>query len=415
MQSAARQPAVVEHAGDFDPIIEAMTTLEFRHDPYPLYARMRREHPVYRSAKGIWYVTPYADVETALHDLRLSNDRDRMTRALGARQGAMERLSRLTRRLGRVMTNTDPPDHTCLRKLVNKAFSARRVQGLRPRIQAIVNELLDAAVAAGRTMDLIAALASPLPSTVICELLGIPRSDQGRVIAWSHQLEDPTSTGLTPEGVEVIIEELQDYLGDLIRIRRAEPGDDLVSALVEVEERGDRLSQDELLSACFVLFASGHETVMDLIGNGTLALLRHPDQLRRLHEDPTLIRSAIEELLRYDSPNQMVIRVVAEAVEIAGQTLEDGDLVYLVLGAANRDPDRFGDPDRLDLRRPDNRHLSFGNGVHFCLAAPLARLEGEVAIGTLVRRLPALRLDTGTVEWRPNPALRGPACLPVAY
>ncbi len=325
----------------------------------------------------------------------------------------------VARDFGFAQDHANPPEHTRLRKLVNKAFTARRAQGLRPRIQAIVVGLLDAAVAAGPTMDLIAALASPLPSRVICELLGVPDSDQGRVIAWCHQLEDPTSTGLTPEGVEAmvesLIEELQDYLRDLIHRRRAEPADDLVGALVEAEEHGNRLSEDELLSACFVLLASGHETIMDLIGNGTLALLRHPAELHRLQRDPALIRSGLEELLRYDSPNQMVIRVVAGAVEIAGQTLNEGDLVYLVLAAANRDPDRFDDPDRLDLGRPDNRHLCFGNGPHFCLAAPLARLEGEVAIGVLVRRLPALRLATGPVEWRSNPALRGPVCLPVAY
>jgi cytochrome P450 len=412
MSSAPQQPAVVEHEGDLDAIIQAMATPEFRQDPYPLYAQMRREHPVYRSSQGIWYLTRYADVETALHDLRLSNDRERMTRALAPRQGAMERLSKLTQRLGRVMTNTDPPDHIRLRKLVNKAFTTRRVQGLRPRIQAIVDELLDAAVAAGPTMDLIATLAYPLPTTVICELFGIPHHDRERVKVWFRQLTNPTE-GF--ERVELTVEQFEDYLAGLIRRRRAEPADDIISALVTPQERGDQLTDEELLSTCFVLLTAGGETTTNLIGNGTLALLRHPDQLRRLQQDPTLIRPAIDELVRYDTPTQIIIRVVAGTAEIGGQTLDDGDLVYLVLAATNRDPDRFADPDQLDLGRSNNRHLSFGTGPHFCLGAPLARLEGEVAIGTLVRRLPALRLDTGTVEWRPNPMLRGPACLPVAY
>jgi cytochrome P450 len=414
MSSATELPEAVENDGGFDEVIVALATPECRQDPYPRYARMRREHPVYRSSQGIWYLTRYADVEAAVHDLRLSNDRERMTRALAARQGNLQRLSRLTRRLGRVVSNTDPPDHTRLRKLINKAFTARRIQGLRPRIQAIVDELLDAAVAAGPTMDLIATLASPLPATVICELFGIPRSDQDRVRAWFHQLKGATTAeGL--ECAELMIEQFEGYLADLIRRRRAEPANDILSALIIAQERGDRFTDDELLSTCFMLVTAGDETTTNLIGNSTLALLRHPDQLRRLRQDPTLIRSGVQELVRYDSPSQIIIRVVAEAVQIGGQTLAEGDLVYLVLAAANRDPDRFPAPDQLDLGRCDNRHLSFGNGPRFCLGAPLARLQGEVAIGTLVQRLPTLRLDTQTVQWQQNPMLRGPSRLPLAY
>ncbi|PZS15294.1 MAG: cytochrome P450 [Pseudonocardiales bacterium] len=418
MSSATELPEALDNDNDVDSgvdeIIRALSTPEYRQDPYPLYARMRREHPVYRSSQGTWYLTRHADVDAALHDLRLSNDRERMTRALAARQGDQQRLSRLTQRLGRVMTNTDPPDHARLRKLVNKAFTPRRVQGLRPRIQAIVDELLDAAIAAGPTTDLIAALASPLPATVICELFGIPQHDRERVIAWFDQLAG-SMTGDGFERVELMVEQFENYLADLIRRRRADPADDLISALVAAQERGDQLSDDELLSTCFVLLTAGDQTTTSLIGNGTLALLRHPDQLRRLQQDPTLIGLAIDELVRYDTPSQVFIRVVAEAIEIGGHALAEGDLVYLVLAATNRDPDRFADPDQLDLGRTDNRHLSFGNGPHFCLGATLARLQGEVAIGTLVRRLPTLRLDTPTVQWRPNPMQRGPACLPLAY
>lgn len=413
MPSATQQPGAAVHEDTFDEITRAMTTPEFRQDPYPLYARMRRECPVHRSGQGIWYITRHADVDAALSDLRLSNDRQRMTRALAARQGDMQRLSRLTGRLGRVMTNTDPPDHTRLRKLVNKAFTARQVQLLRPRIQAITDELLDAVVASGSTMELVAALASPLPITVICELFGVPHSDREHVTVLFRRLSDPAAEpGLDP--LE-LVDQFEDYLAGLIRRRRTEPGDDIISALVAVQERGDQLTDDELLSTCFMLLTAGDQTTTNLIANGTHTLLRHPAQLRRLRQDHTLIRSAIDELVRYDTPSQVIIRVVAETTQIGGHSLDVDDLVYLVLAATNRDPARFPDPDRLDLSRRGNRHLSFGSGPHFCLGAPLARLQGEIAIGTLVRRLPTLRLTSEAVQWRPNWMQRGPVSLFLSY
>ncbi|MGH8885799.1 MAG: cytochrome P450 [Egibacteraceae bacterium] len=417
MSSATEQPAAVEHDGGFDEITREMATPEFHKDPYPLYARMRRDHPVHRSARGVWYLTRYADVDAALRDLRLSKDHARMRRWY-AQQTGREDPGRLRARFGRSMLHADPPDHTRLRKLANQAFTARRTEGLRPRIEAIVDELLDAAVAAGDTMDLIAAFAYPLPITMICELFGVPLGDRHRISKWSRQLVNQTEVVPTPEAlqrVEQAADEFEEYLRDLVHRRRAEPADDLVSALVAVGERGDQLTDNELLSTCYLLLVAGHETTVNLIGNGTLALLRHPAQLRRLQQDPTLISSAVEELLRYDNSVQMATRIVVGQVELGGHTLGDGAFVSAVVGAANRDPDRFADPDRLDLGRPDNRHLSFSGGPHFCLGAPLARLEGEVAIGALVRRLPALRLDTDTIEWRPKPALRGLERLPVAY
>ncbi len=409
--SETRQPEAKRHYG-FDEITRALTTPEFFQDRYPLYARMRREHPVYRSVEGIWYVTRYADVEAALRDPRLSVDGERTTRTLEAGHEDLQPLSRLTRRFPRMMTNTDPPDHTRLRRLVSNAFTAGQVQGLRPRIQAIADELLDAAVAAGDTMDLIEAFASPLPASVIFELFGIPHHDRERVRAWFRELANLTG-GL--ERIELTLEQFEDYLADLIHSRRAEPGDDIISALVTAQECGQQLSDGELLYTCFVILTAAGVPTINLIGNGTLALLRHPDQLRRLRQDPTMIRSAVDELLRYDTPTQILTRVVAGGAEIGGQTLDDGDLVHLVLGAANRDPEQFADPDQVDVGRRDNRHLSFGGGAHFCLGAWLARLEGEVAIGTLVRCLPALRLHTDTVEWQRNLILRGPVRLPVAY
>jgi Cytochrome P450 len=396
-----------------DDLATALLTPEARRDPYPFYARMRREDPVHRSAQGIWYLTRYADVEAALSDLRLSNDRDRMTRAYSALGGDLKAFSRLTDRLGRVMSNTDPPDHARLRRLANRAFTARRVEALRDGIQRIVDRLIDEAVAAGPAMDLIEAVASPLPLSVVCELFGIPPEDLPQVKTWFHRF------GRLSEDIdksEAAIEQYEEYLARLVRRRRADPGDDLISALVATQAQDDRLTDSELLSTCFVLITAGDETTTHLVGNGMLALLRHPDQLARLREDPTLIRTAVDELARYDTPTQAIVRVAAEDVEIGGRTLREGELAYLFLAATNRDPERFEDPDRLDLTRPGNRHLSFGNGPHFCLGGPLAKLQAEVAVGTLVRRLPHLRLaGDAELDWRPNPLQRRLTALPLTY
>ncbi|MEU2250580.1 cytochrome P450 [Streptomyces sp. NPDC019224] len=396
-----------------DDLAAALLTPEARRDPYPFYARMRREDPVHRSPQGVWYLTRYADVEAALSDLRLSNDRDRMTRAYSALGGDLKALSRLTERLGRVMTNTDPPDHARLRKLANKAFTARRIEALRDRVQGIVDRLIDEAVAAGPGMDLIEAVASPLPMSVVCELFGIPDEDRPRVKNWFRRF------GRLSEDIdksEAAIDQYEEYLSGLIRQRRREPGDDLISALVATQAQDDRLTDSELLSTCFVLITAGDETTTHLISNGVLALLRHPDQLARLRADPGLTRGAVEELARYDTVTQAIVRVVAEDLEIGGRTLREGELVYLFLGATNRDPERFEHPDRLDLTRPGNRHLSFGHGPHFCLGGPLAKLQAEVAVGTLVRRLPGLRIADGAVlDWRPNPLQRRLSALPLTY
>jgi cytochrome P450 len=398
-----------------DAIAQAMDSPAFSQDPYPLYARLREEQPLYRSPQGVAHLSRYADVDAALRDLRLSNDRDRLARSLAGGQGVGETLSRLMRKLGRVMTNTDPPDHARLRKLVNKAFSAGRVRDFRPNIQAIADQLLTAAQAAGPSFDVVPALAYPLTTTVLCELVGLPRSEQAQAIEWTWLLENPSSAGLSVEQIEGIIDNLYDYLRSLVAQRRAKPTGDFVSALLNVEEGGDRLSEDELLNACFVLLTSGYESTMNLIGNAVLALLRHPDQLALLQAKPELLPKAIEEVLRYEGPSLLVIRSVAQPVEIAGGRLEEGELVYLLLGSANRDPARFPDPDCFDIARGDNRHVSFGAGIHFCLGAPLARLEAEVALGTLLRRFPRLRQETDTLEWRTNRALRGLVSLPVGY
>lgn len=417
MPDATEQPAAVEYDGGLDEINRAMATPEFHQDPYPLYKRIHQNYPVYRSSDGIWYLTRYGDVDAALRNTRLSKDHMRMRR-WHAQQTGREDPGRLWDRFGRSMLHADPPEHIRLRKLANKAFTARRTEDLRPRIVAIVDDLLDAAVAAGPTMELIAAFADPLPVTVICELFGVPPGDRDRVRTWSRQLVNQAKTVPAPDAlqrIEQAADEFEEYLRDLIKKRRAEPANDILSALVAAADSSDQLTENELVSTCYLLLVTGHETTVNMIGNGTLALLRHPDQLRRLQQDPTLIRSAVEELLRYDSPVQRVTRIVVGQAEIGGQTLSDGEFVSPVLAAANRDPDCFPDPDRLDLGRTNKRHLSFGNGPHFCLGAPLARLESEVAIGALARRLPALRLATETVTWRPKPAFRGLEALPLAY
>lgn len=416
MSSETEQSVTIEHDGSIDEITREMATPQFHQDPYPLYARMRQEHPVYRSSDGIWYLTRYTDVEAAIRDPRLSKDHARM-RDWNVRRTGRHDLGRLRDRFGRSMLHADPPQHTRLRKLANKAFTARRTEGLRPRIEAIVDELLDAAVAAGPTMDLITALAYPLPLTVICELFGVPPDDHDIVSAWCRQLVNQTKAVSTPhfERVEQAADEFEEYLRNLINKRRTEPADDILSALIAAANNGDQLTEHELISTCYLLLIAGHETTVNLIGNGTLALLRHPDQLRWLQQDPTLIHSAIEELLRYDNPVQKVTRIVVGRIMIDSYTIGDGELVSPVLAAANRDPDFFPDPDQLNLGRTKNRHLSFGYGPHFCLGAPLARLEAEIAIGTLIRRLPTLQLATKTITWRPKPAFRGLEALPITY
>jgi cytochrome P450 len=318
------------------------------------------------------------------------------------------------------MLERDPPNHTRLRGLVSKAFTPRVVDVLRPHIQQIVDGLLDR-VAGAHAMDLIEDFAYPLPVIVICELLGVPVEDRDRFKGWGLDIARGLDAILLPPDSEVIQRSaasrraLTDYFRALIAERRASPRADLLSGLIAAEEVGDRLSEGELLATCILLLVAGHETTVNLVGNGTLALLRHPDQLRRLRENPGLIGSAVEELLRYDGPVQRTARVPSEAVTIGGHTLAEGDLVLPFMGAADRDPAQFTDPDGLDIARTDNRHIAFGWGIHFCLGAPLARVEGQIAINTLVRRLPKLALATDRPEYRQSLTLRGLAALPVGF
>ena len=391
-------------------------------DPYPLLAMLRANNPVFRApipghdGPGVWLLTRYADCHDVLRDAERCFSADRRTAAI-----VQENIDRLpVSVLGgpeglRSMLLMDPPDHTRVRGLVNKAFTPRRVAGLGPRIEKLVGELLDEAEAAGE-FDLIHDFAEPLPAIVIAELLGVPAGDHRRFRRWSSQLIGLLGRGPweSAPDFEEALKPLLDYLRAAIAERRAAPGDDLISAMIQAQEERDALTDQELLATSFLLLLAGHETTTNLIGNGTYALLRNPEQLERLRQEPELVDNAVEELLRFDTPVQATARVTLRDVEIGGQPIARDALVFTLIGAANRDPAVYDEPDRLDLARPDIRHLSFGFGTHFCLGAPLARLEARHAFRALASRYPALRLATDEPERRPNPLLRGFKALPVA-
>jgi pimeloyl-[acyl-carrier protein] synthase len=392
-------------AAEFNPFLP-----EFNADPYPFYHRLRAEDPVHQTPMGFWVLTRYDDVAMTLRDPRFG--RRGFDVLLQARFGEPG--------IDRAMLFQDPPDHTRLRTLVSKAFTPRVVEGLRTHIQDVVDSLLDR-VRDAHAMELIADFAYPLPVTVICEMLGVPTADRDRFRQWSIDIArslDAIAMPADPEIVErgnAARHALEDYFHALIAERRARPRRDLLTDLIAAEEQGDRLSEDELMATIMLLFVAGHETTVNLIGNGVLALLRHPDQLRALRDEPSLIESAVEELLRYDGPAQRTGRMPNTDVEIGGKTIAKGALVLAVIGAANRDPAHFTDPDRLDITRADNRHLGFGWGIHFCLGASLARVEAQAAINTLIRRMPGLALATATPAWREASALRGLTALPVTF
>jgi cytochrome P450 len=317
----------------------------------------------------------------------------------------------------RTMLFLDARVQTRLRALVSKAFTARVVEGMRPRAQAVVEALLNEALARGE-MDVVADLAYPLPLTVICEMLGVPVADHALFRQWSADLVLTLDPILSPEvlaGANRATSGFAEYFRGLMAERRAHPGGDLLTALIAAEDEGRSLTEDELLSMCILLLVAGHETTVNLISNGILALLRNRDQLERLRAEPALIRTTVEELLRYDSPVQLTGRIPLEELEIGGKRIGKGQEVVALTGAANRDPAQFPDPDRLDLGRSENRHIAFGAGVHFCLGAPLARVEGQIAIGSLVRRAPKIELAAEELQWRETVTLRGLKRLPVAF
>jgi cytochrome P450 len=383
-----------------------------------VYDRLRAAAPVWKAPFGRWLLTRYDDCNMLMRDRRFGKDYSD-PEALRRRFGPTALEEPAVVELSHMMLMRDPPDHTRLRGLVSKAFTARRIEALRPRVREMAERLIDAAMPAGR-MDAIRDLAFPLPVMVICELLGIPDADRDRFVKGSvggGRLLDPAPpTRAELDAANASIQLSGAYFDALFERRRREPGEDLISQLVQAEEAGDRLSAAELRSNVNLLFAAGHETTVNLIGNGLLALLRRPDQWQILLDDPSLMPNAIEEILRFESPVQAVSRVLAEPVDIGGVPIGRGELVVAVLGAGNRDPAVFENADRLDVTRKDPNPLSFGGGIHFCLGAQLARIEAAEVFGSVLRRLPDLRLaEPERVQWRPSFALRGVTELPVVW
>ncbi|MFB8395000.1 cytochrome P450 family protein [Streptomyces yangpuensis] len=398
------------------PVLLPYADPAFLANPFPLYRELREEGPVRRVviAGGLdaWLVTRYEDALAALSDTRLSSDvRDASDPRLLAQLPETERDSMLSN-----MLRSDPPDHTRLRRLVSKAFTARRVAELRPRVQAITDRLLDRIAPAGHA-DLVAEFALPLPVTVIGELLGVPADDRHDFQYWTDRMIMRGAQPPDPAVVNEAWQHMRAYVTDLIRAKRAQPGDDLLSGLITARDEQQRLSEDELIAMVFLLLAAGYITTVNLIGGGIAMLLAHPAQLDLLRADPELLGGAVEEFLRYDGPvSPGIARFAREDLDIAGVSVPRGATVLIASAIADRDPARFPDPDRLDITRQDNAHLAFGHGVHYCLGAPLARLEGHIAIGSALRRLPGLALAVAPDEipWRPG-GLRGPLSLPVTF
>jgi cytochrome P450 len=395
-----------------------VTSATFKANPFPYYAQLRAEAPVFpvtlQSKQRAWLVTRYDDVLNVLKDERFAKDRHNAMTPEQLKKSPW--VPSMFKPLERNMLDLDSPDHTRLRALVHKAFTPRMVEQMRNQIQDLTNDLLDAVEPKG-AMDLIADFALPLPLNMIGRILGVPAKDNPKFHRWSKTL----ISGGSNRNLFVLIPNtmaFMRYLKKLIRERRENPKDDLITALVQAKDGSDQLSEDEILAMIFLLLIAGHETTVNLIGSGTLALLENPDQLEMLRSEPTLIKTAIEELLRFVCPVEMATeRYTCEDITIAGTTIPRGELVMAVIGSANRDERYFDNPDSLDITRKNNKHLAFGHGVHFCLGAPLARLEGQIAISTLIQRMPNLRLsvEPDQVRWRGTFVLRGLEALPVSF
>ncbi|WP_326694740.1 cytochrome P450 family protein [Streptomyces sp. NBC_01766] len=411
----------------------ALFTWEFATDPYPAYAWLREHAPVHRTAlpSGVeaWLVTRYADARTALAEPRLSKNpahHAESPHAKGKTGIPGERKADLMTHL----LNIDPPDHTRLRRLVSKAFTPRTVALFAPRVQELTDQLIDAFLEKADAekgegekgeADLIHEFAFPLPIYAICDLLGVPREDQDDFRDWAGMM---IRHGGGPRGgVGRAVKKMRNYLAELIHRKREDLGDDLISGLIRASDHGEHLTENEAAAMAFILLFAGFETTVNLIGNGVYALLRNPDQRARLQAslaagETELLATGVEELLRYDGPVELATwRYATEELELGGQTIAEGDPVLLVLAAADRDPERFTEPDTLDLSRTDNQHLGYGHGIHYCLGAPLARLEAQTALATLLRRLPDLRLagEPGDLRWRGGLIMRGLRTLPVEF
>ena len=394
---------------------------EFKADPFPIYARLREDDPIcyhvgITGENPLWFVSRYEDVQTVLREHKRFVKNWRNTRT-PEELAKLQPESELAQLLDHHMLNADGEDHTRLRSLVNKVFTTKMINQQRQQIQSIADRLIDDVVAHGE-MDLIDDFAFPLPIVVIAQILGIPPEDRDRFRAWSNAFVTPTLSEAEWQEAAVLLTQFVAYLRQLFDERRRTPKDDLITGLLHAEEDGQRLSEQELFAMVILLITAGHETTVNLIGNAMRALFAHPDQMTKLRDDPSLIGNAVEEFLRYDGPvDRATMRFAAEDTDLGGFTIRRGEPIVPLLISANRDPRAFDNPDDLDITRPPSKHLGFGFGVHYCVGAPLARMEGAIAINTLLRRLPNLRLaaEVSTLEWSIVPLFHGTFHLPVKW
>ncbi|ETX02578.1 MAG: hypothetical protein ETSY1_03055 [Candidatus Entotheonella factor] len=387
-------------------------------NPYPVFRQLQIDDPVHWSELlGGWVLTRYADVQSFLRDLRFSSSRiaPRMETLSDAERG---RIDSLGRALSLWMVFTDPPDHTRLRMLVHKAFTPQVIARMRGRVEAIVEELLSQVEHRGE-MDLIGDFSYPLPATVIADMIGVPSENLEQLKQWSDDIAgfaaNALSTAAVRQRAQQSMAAMAAYFWELMEVHRRAPSDNIMSRLIAVEEAGETLSEDEIVGTCIFLLFAGHETTTNLIGNGVLAFLEHPEQWQVLRDNPSCVASAVEECLRYDGPVMSMARVASEEIELGGKRIRQGDRVFGMLNAANRDPRQFPEPDRFDIRRQDNRHVAFGFGIHFCLGAPLARVEGQVALSALARRFKRFELQTSELQWNESIILRGVKALPLSW
>ncbi|HYX18443.1 MAG TPA: cytochrome P450 [Nostoc sp.] len=393
---------------------------EFNANPYPTYHRLRSEDPVHKYLiGGDWFVTRYADIKAVLRSGCIrTDDRPKLinerSKYLKNKEKNLDTLAYTT---SKFLFYMNPPDHTRLRGLLVKTFSPIVVEQMCPFVQEIVDELLDKVRHQG-SIDIVADLASPLSVKVISKLLGIPKEAQNQLHQWTNVLSrilDPLVSLEEYQKMNQATQEIQDYLRSLIHEREKNPQQDLISSLITVQEQSDKLTQKEILAVCTLLFGAGEETTGNTIGNGMLALLNHPEQMEHLKREPTKIQSAVEEIIRYDSAIQMITRIATDDLEIGNQRIKAGEKIVLCLGAANRDPAHFPNPDQLDINREQNHHVAFADNIHYCLGAALARLETQIAINTLIQELPNLKLAMDKLEWRKNIAIRGLKALKLSF
>lgn len=405
-------------SANFDELLQSDA---FFQNPYPVYQQLREQAPVYWcDAWGAWVITRYDDVMEVLRDSERFSSAGRVSYLL--RQlpdNARLQVAALERHYDIGLAHSDPPDHTRLRALLNRVFTPRMVEARRARVAEVVNNLIDTVEAQGE-MDIINDIAYPLPATIIAEMIGAPNEDIALFREWAVAINRLFEKGgriseTSAKAAQNSLHIMKDYITRLVEERRKNPQDDIISRLATAEHEADKLTIGELVSTAVTFFVAGHETTTNLIGNGMLALLQHPDQMRLLRENPALINATIEEVLRYEPSVPRGWRIVKEDVTLRGQTIPQGALIFPILAAANRDPSQFPDPARFDIQREGNKHVAFGYGIHFCLGAPLARLEGGVVINTILQRLPQIQLATDALHWRHDIAIRSLDALPVTF